>query len=60
MSFKDKYRHLAMCKTEKEALALQDKIRKELFDKLYDYETRPMCYSSPDRWVISKDGVKTT
>lgn len=42
-----------------ECLAVQDKIRKELFQKAYDYNTRPMCYSEPTTWRITKYGVNT-
>jgi hypothetical protein len=49
--------HLGCHKTAKEAFDIMDKIRQELFDKLYDFETRPMCYMPPEYWKISKYGV---
>ena len=52
-----KYAHLGYFKTDREARHIMDKIRQELFDKLYDYETRPMCYREPKYWKISKYGV---
>ena len=60
MTFNKTQRYLKMCKTEQEALELQDKIRAELFAKLYAYETRPMTWLSPDRWQISAAGVNET
>lgn len=50
-------RYLGAYKTEKEACDIMDKIRQELFDKLYDYETRPMCYMPPEIWRVTKYGV---
>jgi hypothetical protein len=52
------YFYLGWYKTAKEAIDLQNKIREELFDKLYWYETTPWTYvPPPEDWIVSKLGV---
>ena len=58
LNFLKRFHHLKMCGTEQEAIHLNNRIRKQLFTKLYNYRTRPMCYLTPAKWSINSKGVR--
>lgn len=58
ISFMSNSRHLGWYRTEQEALGIQDRIRQELFDKLYWYETTPRTFVPPPvEWIVNALGV---
>ena len=59
LTFLSKYFHLGMCSTEEEAKRLNNRIRKILCRKVYNYTIRPMTYATPESWRISQKGVVT-
>lgn len=46
-------------KSATEVVDVKDKIREELFNKLYMYLTQPVTWSKPETWKINKEGVTT-
>ena len=57
ITFCYKNHHITNVETEQEALDLKDKLRRKLFNLLYDYETRPMMYPRPETWKIGKHEI---
>lgn len=46
-------------KSPTEVFVIKDKIREELFNKLYMYRTQPVTWVKPEKWIINEDGVTT-
>jgi hypothetical protein len=59
LTFLKQFFHLAMCPTEESAIKLNDRIRRLLCKKFYEFTIRPMAYAAPQNWKISQKGVVT-
>ena len=59
IQFRKRKNFLRYCKTEDEAMGLQDTVREDLFNKLMHYEWYPTTWGDPGSWYINQHGVCT-